>query len=317
MKEGIQHFSVSMPEDKRTKLQDLLARPEWAETAGFQTMKQLQVLAGVVQFQSLTSQAMAAVLPAFWQAMPTTRPGYVSPPGDAAARAAVLDELGEAIALLRVIANAAWAVGDHFTAPLLNVLSPLELLRRVPWIRRRFFASDATGEDPRIDTTPSVMAVTDFTAATWYAAATHDFFDKLTERCGRSDDKLIVYIAELLPIVALACQRAGTWTGEIVVAITDNDNCRWAINRRRSRNRYARYLLQILTLLEVKYRFRLVAYYVNTHNNVLNDTISRVFDAASDSAIEDTQEVIDKMVTGLEYESLDEMITFSHLRRTR
>ena len=163
--------------------------------------------------------------------MPTTCPGYVSPPGDAAARAAVLDELGEATALLKVIANAAWAAGDHFTAPLLNVLSPLELLRRVPWIRRRFFASDATGEDPRIDTTPSVMAVTDFTAATWYAAAKHEFFDKLIERCGRSDDKLIVYIAELLPIVALACQRAGAWTGEIVVAITDNDNCRWAINR--------------------------------------------------------------------------------------
>ena len=83
------------------KLRDLLARPEWAETAGFQTIKQLQILTGVVQFQSITSQAMAAVLPAFWQAMPTTRPGYVSPPGDAAARAAVLDELGEATALLK------------------------------------------------------------------------------------------------------------------------------------------------------------------------------------------------------------------------
>ena len=94
------------------------------------------------------------------------------------------------------------------------------------------------------------------------------------------------------------------------MAVTDNDNCRFAINRRKSRNRYARYLLQILTLLEVKFRFRLVAYYVNTLNNVLNDTISRVFDAASASAIEDTQEVIDKMVSGLEYESLDEMLTF-------
>ena len=253
---------------------------------------------------------MAAVLPAFWQAMPTTRPGYVSPPDDAATRAAVLEELGEATAWLKVIANAAWAAGDYFMASLLNVLSPMELLRRVPWIRRRSFASDATGEDSHIDTTPSVMAVADFTAATWYAAATHEFFDKLMEKCGRSDDKFIVYIAELLPILALACQRAGTWSGEIVVAVTDNDNCQWAINRRRSRNRYARYLLQILTLLEVKFRFRLVAYYVNTHNNVLNDTISRVFDAASATAIEDTQEVIDKMVTGLEYESLDEMITF-------
>ena len=79
-------------------------------------MKQLQV-AGVVQFQSITSQAMSAVLPALWQAMPTTRAGFVSPPGDAPTRAQVFEELGEATALLKVIANAAWAAGTIFQPP--------------------------------------------------------------------------------------------------------------------------------------------------------------------------------------------------------
>ena len=202
---------------------------------------------------------------------------------------------------------------DHFTCPLLDALNPLERIHTGLADRRRYIGSDATGEDVVRDRgRPSVMAITDFTAATWFAVATSAFYVPLRRKCGKFADDLIVYIAELLPVVALACQRKGAWTGEIIVAVIDNDNARHAINSRKSKNRYARYLLRILTLLEVKYKFRVVAYYVNTHHNVLNDTISRVFDTTITraTAIADTQVVIDTMVTGLRWEELDDMLGF-------
>ena len=210
MREGVEFCEATMPEAKRAKLGDLLERPQWA--AGFigQTMKQLQQLAGLVQVESITSPAMSAVLPAFWQAMPTTSPDWVAPPGDAAARQLVHEELGEGVALLKCIAHSSWATGDHYTCPLLDLLPPIERIQIGLAPNRRYIASDATGEDlVRDGGRPSVMCVTDFTDATWYASATAVYFDLLRPKCGKRNDKLIVYIAELLPVVALACQRGG------------------------------------------------------------------------------------------------------------
>ena len=309
--EGIEFCVASMPELKQTKLRDLLGRPEWQAGCITQTMRQLQTLAGVVQFQATTSPAMISVLPALWQAMTTTTPGWVAPPGDSDEQLRVHDELAEGVVLLKCIASADWADCDHFKCPLIDVIPPLERIQCGLALRKLIIGSDATGEDPVRDCgRKSVMCVTDFSEATWFAAATEKYFDLLRAKCGKFSDKLIVYIAELMPVVALACQRGAAWSGYIVVAVIDNDNARRAINRRKSRNRYARYLLAILTLLEVKYKFRIVAYYVNTENNLLNDTISRVFEPDSATAIVDTQRVIDTMATGLRWEPLTEILDF-------
>jgi len=63
-------------------------------------------------------------------------------------------------------------------------------------------------------------------------------------------------------------------------------------------------------MLECRFKFRLIALYINTHHNGLNDTISRRFDPRSSTAIEDTQVVIDDLVSGLTYEPLERMFRF-------
>ena len=53
---------------------------------------------------------------------------------------------------------------------------------------------------------------------------------------------------ELLAMVCLACERAPSWRGKIVFFIVDNDNAKHAVNKHSSRNRYARFLLSILSM---------------------------------------------------------------------
>ena len=72
--------------------------------------------------------------------------------------------------------------------------------------------------------------MTDYTAQTWFASGTETFFAHLRAKCGRFDDEVIVYIAELLPVVALACERCEDWSGEIIVAVIDNDNAKACLN---------------------------------------------------------------------------------------
>ncbi len=100
---------------------------------------------------------------------------------------------------------------DHFTAPLLELIPPLLRISLGLAEHRRYLGSDATGCCPiRDEGRPPVMCLTDFTLATWYAAPTAKYFDYLKPKCGKLSDDLIVFIAELLPVVAHACQHASS-----------------------------------------------------------------------------------------------------------
>ena len=71
--------------------------------------------------------------------------------------------------------------------------------------------------------------------------------EKLGVAGARMEDDLIIFVTELLAVIALAAEHGPVWSGSVVASIIDNDNANIAINTRRSRNRYVRYLLLILT----------------------------------------------------------------------
>ena len=84
------------------------------------------------------------------------------------------------------------------------------------------------------------------------------------ERTGDADDELIIAVTELLIVIVMAAQYGHRWTGCVVCALIDNDNAKCWLRTRVADNRYVRYLLQILAVLQFKFKFRVISYYVNT-----------------------------------------------------
>ena len=74
---------------------------------------------------------------------------------------------------------------------------------------------------------------------------------------------------ELLAFVAFAASESSHWAGELVLYVTDNENVRSWLVRRRPRNPFAR----LLVCLE--FSFSCHSVYVRTYRNVLADWLSR------------------------------------------
>ena len=65
------------------------------------------------------------------------------------------------------------------------------------------------------------------------------------------------------------------------MCVCDNTNVVSALNRGRSKNRMARHLLRIMSLMQFEFGFAVYAVYIWTHHNLLCDTLSRAFDEDS------------------------------------
>jgi hypothetical protein len=125
------------------------------------------------------------------------------------------------------------------------------------------------------------------------------------------DTELIILVTELLAVIALAAQHCSSWSGYLVAAMIDNEGARIALSTRRSRNRYVRYLLLVLGRLEFEYKFRVVAYYVNTKTNWFLDYIGRDLDLEAPDALDTLQrDLIDQHCPGFVYEPLDTLLRF-------
>ena len=96
----------------------------------------------------------------------------------------------------------------------------------------------------------------------WTYDVSTTYAPDLLRLCGLSESTIeqafIIFVTELLVVIALVAEHGPEWSGFIVGALIDNDNANVALGSRRSRNPYVRYLLLILALLEFKYKFRLV-----------------------------------------------------------
>ena len=128
---------------------------------------------------------------------------------------------------------------------------------------------------------------------------------KLGVEGAQLEEELIIFVTELLAVVALAAQHGASWSGSVVASLIDNDN---------ANIRYVRYLLLVLGAPEFRYRFWLVAYYTNIHSNWLLDGIGR-FEQFKDKSDDEVQamiqtELIDEHVPGCVFEPLDELFNF-------
>ena len=84
-----------------------------------------------------------------------------------------------------------------------------------------------------------------------------------------------IALAELLCFVGLAAAESSSWHGEIIAYATDNQNVRSWLTKRQSRCTVARHILRVLGMLEVRFHFKTLAFYIRTYHNITADWLSR------------------------------------------
>ena len=82
-------------------------------------------------------------------------------------------------------------------------------------------------------------------------------------------------MVELLAVVSLATIRGSAWRGELVFYVTDNQNVKAWIAKRRPNNLLARHLIRLIERLEAQFGFTLVGFFVRTYHNEVADWLTR------------------------------------------
>ena len=274
-----------------------------------------QRLTGNVQWWSVCAPALRGLLGSLYAMSASCDSVWLAPAGSAEEVELMWQEYDDVKTLLRTLVE----FGSHdekcFQARIVDALDFYDLAHMPVGLglKVRYVGSDANGHE-----TGGLLSVVDYEARTWAFARAAEYAPALLDKLGmegaQMEKELIIFVTELLAVISLAAQHGASWSGSVVASLIDNDNANIALNTRRSRNRYVRYLLLVLGALEFRYRFRMVAYYINTHSNWLLDGIGR-FERFSDKDDDEVREMIqkeliDEHVPGFVFEPLDELIKF-------
>lgn len=85
-----------------------------------------------------------------------------------------------------------------------------------------------------------------------------------------------INVLELWPILKAVERWCGQWSNKTVVVVTDNTQVRAAINTGRSTNKTTMKWLRQIFWLSISHNFDLQSVYINTKNNVICDSLSRL-----------------------------------------
>ena len=101
------------------------------------------------------------------------------------------------------------------------------------------------------------------------------YLAQLAAKLPGSDHGEIISIVELMAFVAFAGREASNWKGDLVLYVTDNDNVRSWLTKRRPRNPFARLMICLVQRLEAEHNFTCHSVYIRTYHNEMADWISR------------------------------------------
>ena len=90
-------------------------------------------------------------------------------------------------------------------------------------------------------------------------------------------DFLIISLCEFFALLAgvISLSQVYDLKGHTLIYITDNDNVKSWVSKRSSNNPFARFLLLMLSALELSLGFRIVSAYLRTYHNVTADDLTR------------------------------------------
>eukprot|EP00972_Heterocapsa_arctica_P069707 10299862-Heterocapsa_arctica.AAC.1 len=92
--------------------------------------------------------------------------------------------------------------------------------------------------------------------------------------CSGDFDTMIA-ILEMLAYVVLVAVRGAAWRGLLVIYVTDNQNTKTWLIKRRAGRLVARHLLRILARIEARFSYRTEGLFVRTYHNTTADWMTR------------------------------------------
>jgi hypothetical protein len=128
-----------------------------------------------------------------------------------------------------------------------------------------------TGGDATLDR----IGALDWKAKKYMLEEVTDVLASMREHLQVEAEEEIIALNELLCFLLLAVARKAEWKGELVLYVTDNQNVRSWLLKRRPRPKTARQLILLLQRLEVEYDFSCYPVYIRTYRNHLADWLSR------------------------------------------
>ncbi|CAK9010326.1 unnamed protein product [Durusdinium trenchii] len=266
---NVDSMTIRLPEPKALKMRYLLALPELQYGERMVCLKVAQELRGLGQYAAITIPPLRTELSTIDLFLCPSRceGGYIRPNvNDEESSERAWRCWDEMLALLRLWFETPYE--GTFEASMESMLTTRELLA-LPGMseRLRWVGGDAT---------PEVAGALDWKTKRYMREDAREMLHALGKVPELVDDpEMKIALAELLCFVGLAAAESREWQGELIAYATDNQNVRSWLTKRQSKCAVARHMLRILGMLEVRFHFKTVAFYIRTYHNITADWLSR------------------------------------------
>ena len=270
-------MTVRLPEPKALKMRYLLALPELQFGSRQIRLKTMRELRGLAQYAAITVPPLKTELSVIDQFLSPlcSDGGFAKPKCAAEDSARTWEALDEVLEVMRVWFEVPYE--GNFEASFEGVLTTRELLALRGMARRlRWVGGDATLE---------VIGTLDWKDKRYMRENAKDMIKQLGGIADiKEDPEVQIAVAELVCYIGFAAAEGHAWNGDVVAYATDNQNVRSWLTKRKANNALARHLLRVLGMLETRYNFRTLAFYIRTYHNMTADWVSR----ESKVVVEDT-----------------------------
>ena len=109
-------------------------------------------------------------------------------------------------------------------------------------------------------------------------------FEKAEEAgCGENN----INVLEMWPILLAVRKWGSDWSNRTIIFVTDNTQVRAALNSGRSKNKFTMGWLRDIFWQSIKYNFDVQSVYINTRDNIICDSLSRLDKFVSIARIRD------------------------------
>ena len=264
-----QSMTCRLPEAKALKMRYLLALPELQWGSRKVKLRTARELRGLAQYASIVMPQLRPELPVLDTLLSEkySDGGYAFPGGDAEEREVAWQAWDETVELFRVWFET--PTEGEFEGAFTDMLSARELLALPGKASTlRWIGGDATLE---------VIGTLDWKDKRYMRESAKEILEVLKQapELRGEEVKVKIALAELVCYVGFAAAEGERWGGETLAYATDNMNVRAWLTTRKARCPLARHLLRILGMLESRWNFRTLSYYIRTYHNQTADWVSR------------------------------------------
>ncbi len=265
---NVNTMTFSLPEHKIARAQFVMDDPVYDPGRRRILVRDLQVLRGNAQHWSLAQPRLKPELAAIDRMLTGVKidQEWVQDRSDTD-----WEEFEDTVEYMRVLVGCPHLWISTFRSSFAQVLSPAERWSLPNGPAKVWTGGDATKER---------VGFTDWTAAVCFSESVAPFMAVFRQELGpaafEGEEDVIIALCELLAIVLGTLRQKHEWRDKDVIYVSDNSNVVSWLRSRRTPHRWARYMLRMLTRIEINFEFSVVGVYIRTAHSTFNDDLTRI-----------------------------------------